>query len=168
VLGVRRPFGLRASGRSADGTILAEPAPPAYIDLAREQIDQGRAAAARGDHHRLTVFVKGRVDPDRGHARDWISRILLDESVTAQLAALRRDDELDELRSLGDPTAIAARVPDDLLDQLTASGTPEQVVAALRRIAATGVDSIAVAPIGPEPDAQLQLLARTIVPAFRA
>src|SRR5262249_17731267 len=30
VLGVRRPLGLRAAGRSADGTIFAEPAPPEY------------------------------------------------------------------------------------------------------------------------------------------
>ena len=45
LLGVRRPFGLRASGRSADGTILAEPTPPAYLRAAREQIDRGRAAA---------------------------------------------------------------------------------------------------------------------------
>src|SRR5262245_33471841 len=37
VLGVRRPFGLRASGRSAGGTILAEPSPPAYIHWARER-----------------------------------------------------------------------------------------------------------------------------------
>src|SRR6185312_10753219 len=58
LLGVRRPFGLRASGRSADGTILAEPAPPAYIRWARERIDEGRASAGRTDRHCITVFVK--------------------------------------------------------------------------------------------------------------
>src|SRR5579862_823701 len=88
VLGVRRPFGLRASGRSADGTILAEPAPPAYIRWARERINEGRAAAGRSDPHCLTVFVKGRVDADRGHAREWVSRVVANESVAAQLAAL--------------------------------------------------------------------------------
>ena len=70
VLGVRRPLGLRASGRSADGTILAEPSPPAYIRWARERIEEGRAAAGRTDPHRVTVFVKCRVDADRRHARE--------------------------------------------------------------------------------------------------
>jgi len=167
VLGVRRPFGLRAAGRSADGTILAEPSPPAYVHWARERIDEGRAAAGRTDPHRLTVFVKGRIDPDRRHARAWVAQILLDESVAAQLTPLDREDELAELRSTGDPAAIAARVPEDLLDQLTASGTSDQVLATLKEIAAAGVDSIAVAPIGPDPDEQLHLLAQTVLPAFR-
>jgi alkanesulfonate monooxygenase SsuD/methylene tetrahydromethanopterin reductase-like flavin-dependent oxidoreductase (luciferase family) len=167
VLGVRRPLGLRASGRSADGTILAEPAPPAYIRWARERIDEGRAAAGRRDPHRVTVFVKGRVDPDRRHARAWASQILLEDSVAAQLAPLDQSDELAELRSLGDPAAIASRLPEELLDQLTATGTPDQVLAALRATAAAGVDSIAIAPIGPNHDEQLQLLAQTIAPAFQ-
>jgi len=167
VLGVRRPFGLRASGRSADGTILAEPAPPAYIQWACKQIDEGRVSAERSDPHRLTVFVKGRIDPDRQYAREWVSQILLEESVAAQLAPLHRDDELTALRSLGDASAIAARLPDDLLDQLTATGTPDQVVAALSEIAAVGVDSIAFAPIGPDPEEQLQLLARAVAPALQ-
>ena len=163
VLGVRRPFGLRAAGRSADGTILAEPAPPAYIRWARERVDEGRAAAGRRDPHRVTVFVKGRIDPDRRHAREWVSRILLEDSVAAQLAPLDRENELAELRSLGDPAAIASRLPEELLDQLTATGTPDQVLAALEAIAAAGVDSIAVAPIGPNPGEQLELLAQTVV-----
>jgi 5,10-methylenetetrahydromethanopterin reductase len=166
VLGVRRAFGLRASGRSADGTILAEPAAPAYIRWARERIDVGRASAGRSDPHRVTVFVTGRIDPDRRHAREWVSRILLDDSVEAQLAPLDRQDELAELRSLGDPAAIAARLPEELLDQLTATGTPDQVIAALRAIAAAGVDSIAVTPIGPDHGEQLQLPPETVVPAF--
>jgi alkanesulfonate monooxygenase SsuD/methylene tetrahydromethanopterin reductase-like flavin-dependent oxidoreductase (luciferase family) len=167
VLGVRRPFGLRASGRSADGTILAEPSPPAYIHWARERIDEGRTAAGRRDPHRVSVFVKGRIDRDRRHAREWVSQILLDESVAAQLTPLDRENELAELRSTGDPTAIAARLPEDLLDELTATGSPDQVLAALKEIAAAGVDSIAIAPIGPSPDEQLRLLARTVLSSFR-
>jgi hypothetical protein len=72
------------------------------------------------------------------------------------------------LRALGDPAAVAARLHDDLLDQLAASGTAEQVVDALSKVAGTGVDSIAVAPVGPDPDEQLRLLAEEVAPAFRA
>jgi 5,10-methylenetetrahydromethanopterin reductase len=167
VLGVRRPFGLRAAGRSADGTILAEPAAPAYIRWARRRIDEGRAAAGRTGPHRVTVFVKGRIDSNRDHARRVIAQAVLDESVAAQLAPLERDSDIGQLREIGDPAAIAPRIPADLLDQLTATGTPEQVLASLTAIAATGVDSIAFAPIGPDPDEQLRLLVQTVAPMFQ-
>jgi 5,10-methylenetetrahydromethanopterin reductase len=167
VLGVRRPLGLKVSGRSADGTILAEPSPPAYIRWARERIEEGRAAAGRTDPHRVTVFVKGRVDADRGHAREVVAGMVASESVAVQLAPLDRDSELDALRALEDPAEIARRIPDDLLDELTAAGTPEQVVASLREVAATGVDAIAFVPVGPDPDGQLHLFATAVVPALR-
>jgi 5,10-methylenetetrahydromethanopterin reductase len=167
VLGVRRPLGLRASGRSADGTILAEPSAPAYIRWARERIEEGRAAAGRTDPHRLTVFVKGRIDADRGHAREAVAGMVLSESVAAQLAPLDREPEFAELRALRDPAAVAPRLADELLDRLTAAGTPEQVTASLRSIAEAGVDAIAFVPIGPDPNEQLRLLAETIAPAFQ-
>ena len=93
--------------------------------------------------------------------------MLLSESVAAQLAPLQREAELAELRALGDPAKVAPLIPDDLLDQLTASGTREQVVASLRTIAETGIDSVAFVPIGPDPGEQLRLLADTILPELR-
>jgi hypothetical protein len=93
--------------------------------------------------------------------------MLLSESGAAQLAPLHREAELAELRALGDPAAIAPLIPDDLLDDLTATGTSKQVIASLSAIAETGVDAIVVAPIGPDPDEQLRLLAGTIAPAFQ-
>ena len=167
VLGVRRPLGLKVSGRSADGTILAEPSPPSYVQWARERIEEGRAAAGRTDPHRLTVFVKGRVDPDRTLAREVLAGFVTKDSVAAQLAPLGRDAEFDELRLLGDPAVIASRIPDDLVDLLAAAGTPEQVVASLRGVADIGVDAIAFVPVGPNPDEQLHLLATEVAPAVR-
>ena len=167
VLGVRRPLGLKVSGRCADGTILAEPSPPAYIRWARERIEEGRAAAGRTDPHRVTVFVKGRVDVDRRLARELVAGMVTSDSVAVQLAPLERDDELAALRALGDLAPVAAEAPDYLVDQLTASGTPEQVVASLRSVAETGVDAIAFVPVGPEPDAQLELVATVVAPALR-
>jgi 5,10-methylenetetrahydromethanopterin reductase len=167
VLGVRRPLGLRASGRVADGTILAEPSAPAYIRWARERIEEGRASAGRADPHSVTVFVKGRVDADRRHAREDVASMLLNESVAAQLAPLDRGVELAELRALGDPATIAPLIPDDLLDDLTATGTAEQVLASLSAIAEAGVDSVVFVPIGPDPDEQLRLLAETIAPELQ-
>ncbi len=152
VLGVRRPLGLRASGRSADGTILAEPAPPAYIAWARGRIEEGRAAAGRTDSHRGIVFLQYRLDRDRRHARDWVAEILLEESVDAPLAPLRLGDARD--------------VSDELVGLLTASGSAEPVVASINGVAGAGVDSIALAPIGPDPDEQLRLLRSEVLPGF--
>ena len=167
VLGVRRPFGLRASGRAADGTILAEPSAPAYVRWARERIEEGRVSAGRSDPHCITVFVKGRIDADRAYAREVVADMVLSESVAAQLAPLQREAELAEIRALGDPAEVASRIPDDLVDELTASGTAEQVVNSLGAIAQTGVDTIAFVPIGPDPDGQLRLLADTVLPELR-
>jgi 5,10-methylenetetrahydromethanopterin reductase len=159
LLGVRRPFGLRAAGRSADGTILAEPSPPAYIESARRHIEEGRASAGRSDPHRIVVYVMGRIDPDRGHARRLIAAKLLDASAAAQIDALGRAPELARLRALADPDAVARELPDELVDELAAAGTPDQVKRTLDAVAEAGADSIAFVPIGPDPDEQLRLLA---------
>jgi alkanesulfonate monooxygenase SsuD/methylene tetrahydromethanopterin reductase-like flavin-dependent oxidoreductase (luciferase family) len=168
VLGVRRQLGLKISGRVADGTILAEPSPPAYIEWARERITEGRAASGRVEPHRLTVFVKGRVDGDRTSAREAVAAMVADEGVAAQLVPLGRDAELDELRLLGDPAAIASRIPDDLVDVLAAAGTPEQVFASLAQVRDTGVDAIAFVPVGPDPQEQLLRFTSEVVPALRS
>ncbi|SRR5581483_6083852 len=167
LLGVRRPFGLRASGRSADGTILAEPSPAAYIRTAREQIEQGRAAAGRSDPHEITVYVNGHIDPDRHQARRLLADMLLRESVAAQLAPLDREPELHALRELGSPDEIAHELPDDLIDALAAAGTTDQVIASLTALADAGADSIVFVPIGPDPDEQLNLFAKAVAPSVR-
>lgn len=167
LLGVRRPFGLRASGRSADGTILAEPSPPAYIRSAREEIEQGRSATGRSDPHEITVYVNGRIDPDRDQVRRLLAGMLLRESVAAQLASLDREPELTALRALGDPGRIARELPDDLVDELAAAGTTDQVAASLNALADAGADSIVFVPIGPDRDEQLALFATTVAPRIR-
>jgi alkanesulfonate monooxygenase SsuD/methylene tetrahydromethanopterin reductase-like flavin-dependent oxidoreductase (luciferase family) len=53
-----------------------------------------------------------------------------------------------------------------LFDELTATGTPDEVLAALKRVVAAGADSIAIAPLGPNHDEQLQLLAQNSRPSI--
>src|SRR5262249_4914236 len=88
LLGVRRPFGLRASGRSADGTILAEPTSPAYLHAATAEIERGRAAAGRADHHHLVAFVRAHLDPDRTQIRRVVAADVLRDATAAHLAPL--------------------------------------------------------------------------------
>src|SRR4029077_20460237 len=90
VLGVRRPFGLRASGRSADGTILAEPTPPAYIRAARAEIERGRTAAGRTGPHVRVACVRTRLDPARTQVGRGGAPDLLREGTAAPLEPLGR------------------------------------------------------------------------------
>lgn len=55
--GVTGPRSLALSGEIADGTILSEGFGPEKVRWARGEIDKGREAAGRSDHHDLTVFV---------------------------------------------------------------------------------------------------------------
>jgi alkanesulfonate monooxygenase SsuD/methylene tetrahydromethanopterin reductase-like flavin-dependent oxidoreductase (luciferase family) len=168
LLGVRRPFGLRASGRSADGTILAEPTPPAYIRAARDEIERGRAAAGRTDPHHLVAFVRTRLDADRSQVRRVVAADVLRGATEAHLEPLGRDADLERLRALGDVDAVAAALPADLLDVLTASGDADRVVASLTAIAAAGAHSIVLVPLGDDADRQLRELAGIVLPALRA
>ncbi len=167
LLGVRRPFGLRASGRSADGTILAEPTPPAYLRAAREEIDRGRAAAGRSDPHLLVAFVRTRLGADRSAIRQAVAADLLRPATGVHLDPLGREPELAALRALGDPDAVASAIPDDLLDEITASGDAERVTRSLCAIAAAGAGSIVLVPHGDDPDGQLHRLAREVLPGVR-
>src|SRR5262249_27672216 len=132
-----------------------------------EQIEDGRASAGRTDPHRIVVFVKGRVDADRGEARRAIAGMLLDDGGGAQLGPLDREQELDDLKAIADVEAIARELPDGLVDVLAAAGAPEQVVASLLALAEAGADAIAFVPVGPDRDDQLRLLAEFVAPVFR-
>ncbi len=55
--GVAGPKSLALSGRTADGTILAEGSGPELVERARQLIDEGRKAAGRVDDHQVVVFV---------------------------------------------------------------------------------------------------------------
>jgi alkanesulfonate monooxygenase SsuD/methylene tetrahydromethanopterin reductase-like flavin-dependent oxidoreductase (luciferase family) len=152
-LGVRRARGLRAAGRIADGAILAEPVPPAYVAWARERMREGAEDAGRACSHRVTAFVTISVN-DRARARRWAAACLTDPALSVHLAPLDRDAELHALRALPTEQARADSMADDLVDLLCPSGTPAEVAALLARI---GADALALSPLGPDPDHQLRL-----------
>lgn len=157
--GVRGPKSLALSGRVADGTILAEPVTPEYLQAARAQI------AAEGPH-RMVGYNVAAVDDDPTVARDtvrpaleWIGEPDWAPHITplpfaAELAALRDNatDRADFVR----------RLPDDWVDQLAVTGTPAQARGRLDVLFAAGADSIVLIPAGPDPMAALTSLARVL------
>ena len=175
VLGVRGPKSLQLAGRVADGVILAEGASPAYVRWAREQFEQGRAAANRSDPYRVTVYTMCTVDDDADAARDRMRVIAAPWLVAPETRyyweALGISEEIAAIVAAGgdDPVGHMTRaMPDAWLHELAVGGAPQQGIDTIQRLADAGADSMVLVPL-PTGDfaAQLDTFARTILPAFR-
>lgn len=88
-LGVRGPKSLRLSGRCADGTVLDASADPSAVAAARRAIDEGRSAAGRTGHHRLTVFAEPHADRDAYAAAGADCLVFLSPDETTPLDVTR-------------------------------------------------------------------------------
>lgn len=132
-LGVRGPRSLAVAGRSADGTILAEGASPAYVRWAVDQI------AAPGPH-RLTVFAWWA--PTHDELREKVARSLAGDQDDAQLAPTGLLDDVRAWRAAG---AVDDDLPDAWIDALAIVGDPAPAIAAY---GAVGVGSVVLSPVG--------------------
>ena len=149
-MGVSGPNMLRLSGEIADGTIMSVASSHEYVKYARQQIDAGRAAAGRTDHHRVTVFALYSVDADREVARAAVRgplafyksngpNTLTDVHGSSALLA--------DMIARGGYETIRAEMPDSWIDDLTISGTPEECATKIRAYHEIGADSVALFPI---------------------
>lgn len=160
--GVRGPKSLRVSGRSADGTILAEPVTPEYLTAARKHI----AAPGPEDAHQLVAYNVAAVHDDPETARamarpalQWIG----DPAWRPHIAPLPFADELVALReSVASREEFTARLPDAWVDRLAIVGTPAQARARLTELHAAGADHLILSPAAPSPLPALTSLARLL------
>jgi alkanesulfonate monooxygenase SsuD/methylene tetrahydromethanopterin reductase-like flavin-dependent oxidoreductase (luciferase family) len=158
--GVRGPKSLAASGRVADGTILAEPTTPEYLRSARAHIGVG------GETHEIVAYNVGAVHDSAPVARDrarhglqWIG----EKDWAPHLAGLPFAAELTELRAqAGDREEFARRLPDEWVDQLAVVGTPAQVGERLAVLAEAGAQHLVLNLAGPDPLDSLDALARVL------
>lgn len=159
IAGVRGPRSLAAAGRSADGTVLAEPAGPEYVRAAREQI-------AAGGEHRLVAYEVAAVDPDAAVARAAVRPGLAwvgDPGWDVHIAPLPFADEFRALRArTPDRDAFAAALPDAWVDQLAVCGTPAQARARIDAIGAARADAVVLTPTGADRLAALESLAAVL------
>jgi 5,10-methylenetetrahydromethanopterin reductase len=157
--GVRGPRSLALSGRSAEGTILAEPVTPEYLAAALRHI------APASEHHVVAYNVAAVAD-DSAVARElarpgleWVGEPDWSPHIeplpfAAEFAALRassasRDDFL-------------AALPDAWVDALALAGTPERVRSRVAELHDAGATSVVFVPVGPDPLAALDQLARAL------
>lgn len=145
-LGVRSEKSLRASGRSADGTILAEFAAPDYVKWARQQIAQGQAEAGISTHHRMTVFVMAYFGTDAetlAAARARVAGAIYRERIDPQIDPL---DILAEASAMREQGTLEAEMPDEWVRQLVLVGSPEECAEQIAKYADAGVDSLVLVP----------------------
>jgi 5,10-methylenetetrahydromethanopterin reductase len=168
-LGVRGAKSLAVSGRSADGTILAEGAAPAYLKWARRQIASGQVQAGRDDPHRLTVYVWVSIGDSRESARAVIRPTVAGTLpyLSTQLEPAGIQDEVTQVLEEYGEAGFAAAMPDRWLDMLTVSGTLQDCIASVQRFIEDGADSIVFVPPELDEAGQIERLARELLPAFR-
>jgi 5,10-methylenetetrahydromethanopterin reductase len=155
--GVRGPKSLALSGAYADGTILAEPTTPEYLDFARRQIGPGAS-------HPIVAYNVAAVDDDADAARSQVRPALAVVGQPAWAPHLKPLDFADELtalsRSSASPVEFTRGLPDDWVDQLAVVGSPSQARTRLEQLHLAGADHLVLTPTGNDLVAPLENLSR--------
>lgn len=157
--GVRGPKSLALAGRSADGTILAEPVTPEYVAEALRHIAPTR-------EHRIVAYCVAVVDDSATVARDaarpaleWIGEPDWD----VHIAPLPFAGEFRALRAASSTRAeFVARMPDAWVDQLAVVGTVDDTRRRIAQLHDAGVTTTVLMPVGADPLAALEDLARVL------
>lgn len=157
--GVRGPKSLAISGRSADGTILAEPVTPEYITAAKQQIGTAR-------DHQIVAYNVAVVDDDVESARntartalEWIG----DPDLDPHISPLPFADAFTEHRERAKSgQEFAATLPGEWVDALALVGPPDRVRARITELHSAGAHSVVLIPVGPDPLSALDAFARVL------
>jgi len=162
------------SGEIGDG---AQPmiTPSASAGLMVGAIQRGIERANR-DRSRFTVSGCGwlSVSAERAAAAERMRHMVayfgpyLEASALATIGLEHADfAQIKRLTDQGDHSGARALVTDDML-KLGIVGTPADVVRQIEDLAAVGVDEVGLGgPLGPDPQAAIELLGRHVIPHFR-
>lgn len=157
--GVRGPKSLAASGRAADGTVLAEPVTPEYVAEALRHVAPTR-------EHRVVAYCVAAVDDDAEAARRLARPALAwvgEPDWAPHIAPLPYAQELAALRAgVGSPEEFAQVLPDAWVDDLAVVGTPDAARARMEELWSAGVSVTVLFPLGPDPVRALDALARVL------
>lgn len=160
VLGVRGPRSLALAGALADGVVLAEPVTPQYVRGAREQA--GRAGDASW---MVAGYLPAAIDDDDERAvaaarpgLAWVG----EPDWAPHLAPLPFARDLADLRERVGQEDFAQALPAAWVRELALVGGPVACRARLQELAAAGLTTAVLMPMGPDPLAALDSLARLL------
>lgn len=168
--GVRGPRSLQLSGRSADGTVLAEPASAAFLRWAREQIEIGRRQKeGTAGPHQLVAYTWLQLDDDLDRARavlrPAVGAALASGAVDAQTAPLGINDAVIALReAIGSTAEFVEQFPAEWIDQLAAVGPAATCAARIAELGTAGAGTVVLLSLPDQVQAQLDLVSRDLLP----
>ena len=137
MIGATGPMMMEMTGEIADGAVLNYCVPPAYNDMALEQLEAGAKKAGRtlDDIDRPQLVVCS-VDHDHDQAIDYtrelLTQYLAQQPHIAKASGVSMDVVAEIQSILGWPAtheqiqAAKHLVPEELIHKITASGTPEE------------------------------------------
>jgi 5,10-methylenetetrahydromethanopterin reductase len=157
LVGTTGPKGLRVAARSADGVLMPEGCGPEMVRWAASEMRDERPQAS----HRRVVYSWLRIDEDPARARatlrpaieGWLESGLYPEPLRRAGMPLPPESEHDF---------------ETLTRELAVAGDPASCAAAIQRLAEAGADSVVLAPVGPDPSRQVEMLAREVLPSLMA
>ncbi len=160
VLGVRGPRSLAVAGQAADGVLLAEPAPPAYLTTALGHLGPDTTGAGGREVISYDVAV---VDDDADAAVERARAGLTavgEPDWAPHIGAMPFADDLARHRKeCAGPEEFAATMPKEWVAELALAGTPEQVRTAVAARYRAGSTSVVLSPVDPDRTAALTQLA---------
>jgi alkanesulfonate monooxygenase SsuD/methylene tetrahydromethanopterin reductase-like flavin-dependent oxidoreductase (luciferase family) len=167
-MGVVGPKMLKVSGEIADGTVISVLAGTDYVRWARQQIDEGRAAAGRTDPHKMATFAMFSVDDDAEVARERLRGIMgfylaaMAHSSLTEVYGIA--DEIVSLAAEG-PDSVAAGLTDQWISDLAIAGTPDECAAQIQALLDAGSDSVVLFPVpAEEAISVIEAAARDVLP----
>ncbi|HUI60637.1 MAG TPA: LLM class flavin-dependent oxidoreductase [Steroidobacteraceae bacterium] len=163
------------SGEVGDG---AQPmlTPPA---AARQVVEDTERGFDRTRRPRATFTISGcawlSLSAERAAAADRMRNMVayfgpyLEDEALAHVGLTSADfDPIRERLRAADHKGARSLVTEDML-RLGLIGTPREVIRQIEELAAAGIDEVGLGgPLGPDPQAALQLLGREVIPYFRS
>jgi len=163
------------SGEIGDG---AQPmiTPPAS---ARQVVAETERGLRRSGRSRGSFTISGcawmSLSPERAAAASRMRNMVayfgpyLEGEALAHVGLTSADfDPIRERLRAADYTGAQALVTEDML-RLGIVGTPREVIRQIEELATAGIDEVGLGgPLGPDPQAALELLGREVIPYFRA
>jgi 5,10-methylenetetrahydromethanopterin reductase len=149
--------------------------PPASAGVMCRAIERGIAAAGR-ERSAFTISGCGwlSLSAERAAAADRMRNMVayfgsyLEDEALATIGLSRADFAPIKARiDAGDYAGAQSLVTDDML-KLGIVGTPRDVIRQIEELGGAGIDEVGLGgPLGPDPDAAIDLLAREVMPYFR-
>ncbi|MQA81935.1 MAG: LLM class flavin-dependent oxidoreductase [Streptosporangiales bacterium] len=147
---------LELAGRVADGVIALVGTSPEFIDAALRRIEAGARASGRtlADLH-VVLWTPTAIADDPVQARDLtrahVARVCIrplpaEIDPSLQEAVDRIRETYDYYHHMDTTAAHAGLVPDELVDLFALAGTPQECRERTAKVAASGVDQIAIVP----------------------